>query len=105
VKLVQFDFPFEGPFGEEMATALRELAQSIAGEPGLVWKIWTENAIENEGGGVHLFEDEASAPEYIEKHTARLAAFGIPAVRAKLFDVNAPLSEVTRAPLAAAARG
>ena len=39
--LLQFDFPFEGPFGDAMAQALDGLARSIAAEPGLLWKIWT----------------------------------------------------------------
>lgn len=28
--LLQFDFPFSGPWGEQMADAMQELAQSIA---------------------------------------------------------------------------
>ena len=39
-KLLQIDFPFAGPFGDDMAVALRELAESIASEPGFIWKIW-----------------------------------------------------------------
>ena len=43
-KLVQFDFNFAGPFGEELTNALAGLAQSINQEPGFIWKIRTENA-------------------------------------------------------------
>lgn len=42
-KLLQVDFGFNGPFGKEMANALVELAESINYEPGMLWKIWTEN--------------------------------------------------------------
>jgi hypothetical protein len=100
MKLVQFDFPFQGPFGEEMATALDGLARSIVEEPGFIWKIWTENAASGEGGGIYLFHDEPSARAYVAKHTDRLGQFGITSVRAKIFDVNAPLTAITRGPLA-----
>ncbi len=33
-KLLQVDFPFTGPFGEEMTKALQGLAESITQEPG-----------------------------------------------------------------------
>jgi len=97
--LVQFDFPMQGPWGEEMAGAFRELAEMIAETPGLRWKVWTESEVEGLGGGIYLFDDEASARAYVEEHTIRLAGFGITDVHAKVFDVNEPLSAVTRAPL------
>jgi hypothetical protein len=98
-KLVQFDFPYSGPFGEEMASALQELAESITKEPGFIWKIWTENSTTKEGGGIYLFRDEESASTYINKHTQRLEQFGIKEVRAKLFDVNLDLTSVTKGPV------
>lgn len=98
-KLVQFDFPYSGPFGEEMASALRELAESIAKEPGFIWKIWTENSTTKEGGGIYLFRDEASARSYINKHTHRLQQFGVKEIRAKLFDVNHDLTTLTKGPV------
>lgn len=100
MKLLQIDFAYRGPFGPEMTRALAGLAQDIAREPGLAWKFWTENEAAGEAGGVYLFADEPSARAYAAKHTARLAAFGIGPVRAKIFDVNPDLSRATRAPLA-----
>lgn len=47
MKLLQVDFEFSGPFGEEMSNALVDLAKSINNEPGMIWKIWTENEAEN----------------------------------------------------------
>ncbi|WP_374340840.1 YdhR family protein [Azonexus sp.] len=41
--LLQVDFPYPGPWGDAMTAAMTGLAQSIAGEPGLLWKLWTEN--------------------------------------------------------------
>ncbi len=97
--LLQVDFPSPGPFGAEAAQMLRELAESIAREPGLIWKIWTENAAEKTAGGVYLFEDAASARAYLEMHTARLQGMGFADIRARVFDINAPLSAIDRAPL------
>lgn len=98
-KLLQFDFAFDGPWGEELERALGGLAQDIAAEPGLVWKLWTENRAERRAGGIYIFSDEDSRARYAEKHTARLATFGVTDVVARAFDVNAPLSAITRGPL------
>jgi hypothetical protein len=98
--LLQVDFPYAGPWGEDMAQAMRGLAESIAQEPGLLWKIWTENRDSGEAGGIYLFADRADAERYLAMHRARLFGFGVPEVHAKLFEVNAPLSAIDRAPLA-----
>jgi len=97
-KLLQVDFSFNGPFGEEMATMLGGLAESINHEPGMIWKIWTENESQQLGGGVYLFEDEASALAYLEMHTARLNKMGISGVRGLIFDVNQTLSKINHGP-------
>lgn len=98
--LLQVDFPFNGPWGAEMSAALRGLAESIAAEPGLVWKVWTEDAAAGVAGGAYLFADRANAERYLAMHRARLAGFGVAEVRARIFDVNAELSAIDRAPLA-----
>jgi hypothetical protein len=95
--LLQIDFPYQGPFGSEMAEAFSPLAQSIAAEKGLIWKIWTENSTTNDAGGIYLFEDEESAKSYLAMHTARLESFGVQGIRSKLFEVNIPLSHLTKA--------
>ena len=97
--LVQFDFPFQGPFGAEMSAALGELARVIATEPGFLWKIWTESTARGEAGGIYLFTDTASAEAYVAKHSARLQDFGIDGIRARVFDVNEALSAITHGPL------
>lgn len=99
-KLLQVDFDFSGPFGEEMSRALQGLAESINNEPGLIWKIWTESAANKLGGGIYLFEDETSASAYLTMHTARLQAMGITEVRGIIFDINTPLSLINKAPFA-----
>ena len=89
------ELPVECVCRRESAT----LAESIAQEPGLIWKIWTENAATHEAGGIYLFTDRASAEAYLAMHTARLKGFGVPQVNGKLFDVNTELSAIDRAPL------
>lgn len=97
-KLVQVDFPYQGSFGSEMAKELKGLAESITEEPGFLWKIWTENQQAAEAGGIYMFENEATATAYIAMHTARLKEFGVPEVRARIFDVNEELSKITKSP-------
>ena len=99
MKLLQVDFPINGPFGEEMSIAFKELAEDIANENGLIWKIWTENSHTSEAGGIYLFEDEVNAKRYLEKHTKRLQGFGVENIQAKIFNVNVPLSLIDKAPL------
>lgn len=100
ITLLQIDFPFAGPWGEDAAQAMRGLAEDIAAEPGLRWKVWTENRVEGRAGGIYAFEDAESARCYLRKHTARLAGFGITEPRCVEFGVNAGLSSITRAPVA-----
>lgn len=97
--LLQVDFPYQGPWGNEMTTAMSGLAQSIAQEPGLIWKIWTENQAAQQAGGVYLFQDLPSAEAYLAMHTQRLKGFGVPQVNGKIFAVNEALSLLDRAPL------
>jgi hypothetical protein len=93
-KLLQIHFSFNGPFGEEMSRQLVDLARSINEEPGFIWKIWTESEKHHEAGGIYLFESEETALAYVEKHAARLKAFGVEEVIFKLFDVNATLTDI-----------
>lgn len=97
--LVQVDFPYEGPFGEEMSEAMQGLAEDIAREAGLVWKIWTESEAMQRAGGIYLFDNEADAHRYIEKHEARLTSYGIKEIRSVIFRTNERLSKIDRAPL------
>lgn len=98
-KVLQMDFPFSGPFGDEMAQTLRELALSINQEPGFLWKIWTENREHNTAGGIYLFETEKDARRYLDKHRARLKEFGVRHINAHIFDINPTLSHLNHAPI------
>lgn len=98
-KLLQVDFKIAGPFSPEMAEMMVELAKSINNEPGMIWKIWTQNPANQLGGGVYLFEDEQSAQNYLEMHSARLTKMGITDIRGVIFDINEPLTEINKGPV------
>lgn len=98
--LLQVDFVDERPVTEEMNAALIELAHNIAETPGLIWKIWTQNPDTQEAGGIYLFEDEASLDAYLAMHTDRLHRMGIGHINAKKFQVNEPLTAITRGQVA-----
>ncbi|MFD3448884.1 monooxygenase [Microbacteriaceae bacterium 4G12] len=95
MKLLQIDFRTDGPWEEEMSIAFTELATLISETEGLVWKIWTENKETQEAGGIYLFMDEQSLQANLTEHTARLRSFGITDIRAKIFNVNEPLTKIT----------
>ncbi|WP_102349190.1 monooxygenase [Bacillus sp. Marseille-P3661] len=97
--VLQVDFKMDGPFGEEMANAFSDLANSINEELGLIWKIWTENKNANEAGGIYLFETKENAENYSAMHTERLKSFGIQDIRAKIFKVNEPLTLINNGPI------
>jgi hypothetical protein len=94
--ILVFEFPSAGPFGAEAAEAYRGLAEDIAGEPGLRWKVWTEHQERGVAGGVYLFDTAADAERYTAFHTERLRGFGITDIDARSFETNDALSEITR---------
>ena len=97
--ILQVDFPFQGPWGEDAVPALSDLANLITQTPGLRWKIWTENPSEGVSGGVYCFDDEASARAYMAEHEARLTNFGITGIRALFLDANEGLTAINGGPL------
>lgn len=94
--LLVFEFPSDGPYGAEAVEAYRELAEHIAHEQGLRWKVWTEHPGRKVAGGVYLFETLADAERYTAFHTERLGNFGITDIDARSFEVNEGLSDITR---------
>ncbi|MER3495300.1 MAG: monooxygenase [Mastigocladus sp. ERB_26_2] len=95
LKLLQINFPFNGPWGNEMAQAYSELAHKLSETPGLLWKIWIENPSNGETGGIYLFEDASSLDTFLTEHITRLKSFGIENISAKQFDVNEQLTQIT----------
>jgi hypothetical protein len=97
--MVIFDFPARPPGGPDQAAALRALAEGIAAEPGLLWKIWTESLEEGRAGGVYLFATRPDAERYHAMHAARLARTGITGIEVRYRTAQAALSAITRGPL------
>lgn len=97
--LLQVDFKMKCPFGDEMAKEFSDLAKSMKEEDGFIWKIWTENPEKNEAGGIYLFETKEAAENYLDMHSKRITSFGITDINAKIFEINAQLSHITKGPL------
>lgn len=98
--ILQMDFLSPPPWGAAREAALAPLARSIAQDtPGLLWKIWTEDAASGRAGGIYAFADRAAAAAYRDMHAARVAARGGTDIRSRIWDANAALSALTRAPL------
>ncbi len=95
-----FDFPARRAGGEEQARALRALAEDIAAEPDLIWKIWTEDKAAGRSGGIYPFRNRAAAEAYHTKHAARLTAVGVTGIEAVYRAFNAELTAITRGPVA-----
>ncbi|PWS35477.1 monooxygenase [Falsiroseomonas bella] len=93
-----FDFP-NSAFGPDRTEALKPLAEDIAGQRGLLWKIWTEEPAAGRAGGIYLFENRAAAEAYHAMHAARLAARGVTGIEATYRGINALLSRIDRAPI------
>ena len=99
-RLVQLNFKFSVS-ASEYEQAVSPLANDFAAVSGLRWKIWTLNEADQEAGGIYLFEDEASAQEYLEGPLAAMVT-SHPALSdfsVKQSDVMDDLSSTTRGPV------
>ncbi len=95
--ILQIDFPMPANMmGENLVKQAIPLAESIAQEPGLISKIWTENPETSEAGGIYLFTDRESANRYKEMHVKRIEAMGLKNINCKIFDINEPLTKITK---------
>ena len=85
----------------ELETAWLGAAQPIADTPGLRWKVWLMNEAEREAGGIYSFDSEGAAQAYLSGPivAALKASPGISNIRAKLFDVLAEHTDITRGPV------
>jgi hypothetical protein len=82
-----------------LAAAFEGLAQSIALEPGFLFKYWTEDLASGLAGGVYGFASRPEAEAYLAMHRLRLEGFGVTGIRGLVLDVNAALSRIDRAPV------
>lgn len=98
--ILAMDFAWTPSDDPAVHAALRALAESIAADtPGLLWKIWTRDAARGRAGGLYAFRDRDAALAYQAMHAARVAARGATDIRAQLWDTNAEMGAITRAPL------
>ncbi|UWQ77300.1 monooxygenase [Leisingera sp. M658] len=88
-----------GPLNEEAAEGMRQLAQSIAEEPGVIWKIWTREGESDRFGSTYLFQDLEALETYKAMHLKRLEAFGVTDVTDYVFDIMEELSTINNAPV------
>src|SRR3546814_15938441 len=96
--IFQCDFPFEGPWGTQLAEEFHGLARDIASEPSLVGKYWTENEEAKRAGGIYLFTNLPDAETYAKKHIARLTEAGVRDIVSWHFDGNRkPSAHIGRA--------
>lgn len=100
--LAHIRFAYAGPWGADMAQAYAALADDIAHEPGLHWKLWLEEPASGQAGGAYLFADRPSADRYLAKHLARLAQWGITDATVAISEVNTELSRRSHADACAA---
>jgi hypothetical protein len=77
-----------------------EIAQRVAGFPGLLWKIWLHSSEGRRCQGVYRFADEASARAYADGPVVShlREAEGYRDVDAQVWGVLEENSRITRAP-------
>ncbi|WP_025120569.1 MULTISPECIES: monooxygenase [unclassified Serratia (in: enterobacteria)] len=93
--ILQIDFSFPADqLGATLSKNAVTLAESINQEPGFISKIWTENALTGEAGGIYFFESRAFAEQYAEHHVKRAEAMGAKDIHLKIFDINLPLTRI-----------
>ena len=99
-KILQVNMNFGIPRAD-LEKAFFDAAQPIADTPGLLWKVWLMNEMDNEAGGIYLFESDEALQAYLAgpivasmKSNPILSNLSV-----KSFDVLERHSAVTRAPL------
>lgn len=98
-KIWDLHMTMEDEFTEEKMESTKQLAESIAEEPGVIWKIWTHEAGTTHFGSTYLFKDIESLENYKSMHLPRLAAVGVTNIEDHIFDIMEGLSRINNAPL------
>jgi hypothetical protein len=101
LKIWDLHMRYDGPVTQEFLEGTKQLAESIAQEPGILWKIWTQEEGTNHFGSTYLFRSLGDLKKYKEMHLKRLEAFGITDIQDHVFDIMEDLSRINRAPLGA----
>jgi hypothetical protein len=88
MKLLQINYQLDSAVSEFMKIST-PVANALANIAGLRWNIWQKNETQDEGGGIHLFEDTEALKSLIDGLVAaRLKAHpAVVKVSVKEFDV------------------
>jgi len=89
---------------EQAAGFSRQAAASIAGVPGLVWKLWGYDDEQRVATSIYLFDSESNARAWGDGPMvpALSAHPGISDIEVRYYDVDRELSTITRALMQAA---
>ncbi len=99
-KIWDLHMTMQGEFTDKQLERTKELAKSIAEEPGVIWKIWTHEAGTTHFGSTYLFKDIDSLEKYKAMHIPRLTDMGITDINDHIFDIMEDLSHINKAPIA-----
>lgn len=102
MKIWDLHMTYDGPMTDEFAEGTKQLAESIAQDAGVIWKIWTLDESTGDFGSTYLFKDLTALETYKAMHVPRLAAIGVTVTSDYVFDIMEDLSVITHAPLGAA---
>jgi len=105
LKIWDLHMTYDGSMSDEFLAAAKGLAESIAKEPGVIWKIWTHEEGTNHFGSTYLFADVGSLERYKAMHVKRLSNLGIGVTKDYVFDIMEDLSAINNAPLGTACSG
>ncbi|NVJ66649.1 MAG: monooxygenase [Gammaproteobacteria bacterium] len=98
-KIWDIHLSYEGEVTENFMAETKKLAESIAQEAGIIWKIWTYEAGSSHFGSTYLFRDLEALETYKAMHVKRLNNLGITVTSDHIFDIMEDLSQINNAPL------
>ncbi|WP_106795117.1 monooxygenase [Aquimarina sp. Aq78] len=98
-KIWDLHLKYDGPVTQEFMEGNKQLAESIAEEEGVVWKIWTYEEGTDHYGSTYLFKNLDYLKKYREMHIKRLNAIGITDITDHIFDIFEDLSKIDNAPI------
>ena len=98
-KIWDLHLKYDGPITQEFMNGNKQLAESIAEEEGVVWKIWTYEESTNHYGSTYLFKNLDYLKKYKKMHINRLNAIGITDITDYIFDIFEDLSKIDNAPI------
>jgi hypothetical protein len=99
-QILQVNFVWDGKL-EEAMEAFAPMAQKIADEPGLKWKVWSWNDEADEFAGEYLFADMSAVNGYLGGPIVEALKSHpkIGNLSAKVFRVLEDASKLTRGPI------